>query len=303
MGSSAIKRTRLATLIAVSAQAVAIMAASSISSPSGLAPPPLLSHLSQLAQVTRSLSQSETSECRRLAGVLGIFLVSQAKALLRETSGQPCLLQFGADCTPLKLKSTTSKQVGAKRATISGHQTMELYVQQVFITTLDPQLVKKHCLVFREPVMLQHGKSMPALLASTLDRFPAVDLLTGLTNRVTLMHMVLDRAMSPSFRHALSGHWWDKISQNLEEPSSDGGEELLVWHTSVGCACHDAHNSLRWAHGCLYFEDQDLLKELYITIKVFKQAALSSTAVLVSWLTQVLEAAATFSPSGCRHSV
>ena len=115
----------------------------------------------QLAQVTCSLSQAETTEFRRVAGVLGIFLFSQAKALLRESSGQPCLLQFGADCTPLKLKSTISKEVGVKRATLSGHQTIELHVQQVFITTLDPQPLKKHCLVFREHVFLQHGKSMP----------------------------------------------------------------------------------------------------------------------------------------------
>ena len=134
---------------------------------------------------------------------IAVFLQSQGKALLRDTPGQPCLLQFGADCTRLQVQKTVSKKQGSKKVAFSGNEAVELYVQGVFLTTLDPHMSKSHRLVFREPIWLQHGKSMAALLAATIQSFPGINLLTGLRGRVKISHMVLDRGMTASFRAAL----------------------------------------------------------------------------------------------------
>ena len=106
-------------------------------------------------------------ECKEL-----FTLVESCKALLRERAfsiledGMPFLVQFSCDTTKVASRQVVSKRAKDLRVVRSAQQTQEYIVAEVFVTaakTAGPQL--QHTVVFREPFVLQHGKTMAALVA------------------------------------------------------------------------------------------------------------------------------------------
>ena len=245
----------------------------------------------KFAKISDGLSSSDLSDLSKVAACLAVFLHSRSKKLILDTPEQPVCLQFGADCTPVKLRTQVSHKHGRTSAQLVGRKALEIYVQEVFVSTYLSSGEKKHMLVLREPLVLRHGKSMQALLAATLRNFPAVDLLCGTGNRICISHMCLDRGMSPSFRQAMSGHWIAEQASRMASISDHDPHQasLLTWHTSLPCACHDAHNSLMRAHATLFSENADLLKSLYVSIQVYKQCSVSVLSCIVSWYGRVLQ--------------
>eukprot|EP00971_Amphidinium_carterae_P072987 1443354-Amphidinium_carterae.1 len=59
-------------------------------------------------------------------------------------------------------------------------------------------------------------------------------------------------------------------------------------HTSVGCALHDFHNSLKWAAQACYEDVPLRLKALYVGTLAFRHSVPAAAGALPSWLAQVL---------------
>lgn len=132
---------------------------------------------------------------------------------------------------------------------------------QVFISvpTLSGEL--QHTVLFRDPIILQHGKTMAAL-ASAAMLCPGLGMSAVGESRVHLRHQVHDRGVSAGLFGLLSGYW---ASMRTEE---DRSFEL---HTHVGCCAHDAHNALKWAHHA-WFGDESLLENLYICAQALRSS-------------------------------
>ena len=249
----------------------------------------VVSAIKSLAKVTDGLSPSDADELTRYAVALATFLNSKCKYLLHSTQGQPVMLQFGSDCAPIRVRATQSQRLGEHQISLKALKLLELYVQQVFLTTYDSSGARQHGLALREPIALKHGKTMGALLACTLERFPGIELLNSCAGRIQINHQIMDRGMTAEYRHALSGFWAEACQNSVQSADQPLNSELFQWHSSLGCACHDCHNALKWATSVLFAEDSDLLKHIYVAISVWKPCALNTSQALGPWLAQVLQ--------------
>ena len=55
------------------------------------------------------------------------------------------------------------------------------------------------------------------------------------------------------------------------------------WVLFTACACHDAHNSLKWAMW-LQFDDAELLREAYVCVAAVRSSMSVLTKYLHEWL-------------------
>eukprot|EP00971_Amphidinium_carterae_P288917 5736670-Amphidinium_carterae.1 len=79
----------------------------------------------------------------------------------------------------------------------------ELFVQQVFITKAGYGKERERLLVFRDPVVLEHGKGFQAMLAVTQE-FLQGALAVGSTGGITIVSQVHDRGVGKGFRQGVS---------------------------------------------------------------------------------------------------
>eukprot|EP00971_Amphidinium_carterae_P115167 2281151-Amphidinium_carterae.1 len=64
--------------------------------------------------------------------------------------------------------------------------------------------------------------------------------------------------------------------------------ELTEWHTYAHCACHAAHNALKWSLASS-FDDTNLVKMVYVGIQSARSCYIHLTEGLGVWIEQVLQ--------------
>ena len=62
-----------------------------------------------------------------------------------------------------------------------------------------------------------------------------------------------------------------------------------LWETEVGCACHDGHNAVTWAHQTLFSGNKVLLENIYAGIAACKRNCPQALVGLPSWLVKVVD--------------
>jgi hypothetical protein len=76
---------------------------------------------------------------------------------------------------------------------------------------------------------------------------------------------------------------------NAAALSSSGSKAALAplrtWLVACGCACHDAHNALRWGMS-QGFGDKELLKELVVGVEALRNGYSTLHEYLAGWLSQ-----------------
>ena len=251
----------------------------------------VVSLVKRLASSTFAFGKDETLKLLKLA--------EAAKDLLRELAvelvggpghHQPVLVQYSADTTPVVTRKHLHASCGNLSVRRSVKSTDEFLVHQVFLTTLTDAGARKHALVYPDPIALKHGKKMPAL-ASVALQCPAIGLTLPRPDRVQIRHQVHDRAVGLQMVCALSGFWCLQSVESREPQAhapAPGCSNLFQWHTYVGCAAHDCHNALKWAHQSL-FADAALLEAVYVAISAIRSSYYTCTDVLGSWLQQCLQ--------------
>ena len=150
----------------------------------------------------------------------------------------------------------------------------------------------EHAIVMKEPMVLAHGKTMPALLACSF-KSPGILLGCDVRQGITLHHQVHDRGVTAKFVSALASHWQRAVqesSTNLSEQQDSPVEAgLLHWYSHCGCALHDAHNALRWAYETMFGKEASLQKALFAAMASYRQCLLPTFSCLGSWLVEVVE--------------
>ena len=262
--------------------------------------------MDMVAEVTRfaELSQSlDRGAARWLLGMVEAckaFLKARFLEFLGDHPGCPLVLQYSGDCTPTHVREYGASALSFKKRRLSGTKAVEFYVQQMFATIGLEDGSRRHTVMFADPLALQYGKSMAALMPLALAcpgfKMPLTD------RRIIILHQVHDRAMSNSFRNALSGAWVSvqttppaQSSSSAPAPEAEGttpSSSPLLWHTSVGCACHDGHNSLRWA-AQMVDDSSEIVKNVFVALACFRKGFMAATACLGEWLCEVVEATPT----------
>ena len=108
------------------------------------------------ASVTKVLTKTQVNDLRLLAEVGKSLLRAEALEMLDNFPISPCLLQYSADCTPVRTRSHYGAGKGLTSLIhASVATTQEYLVQLCFLTVLCGDTVRQK-IVFRDPICLQH---------------------------------------------------------------------------------------------------------------------------------------------------
>ena len=243
----------------------------------------------QYACCSASISSAETHDVLALVEAAKTLLNERAAIVLSTAAVEPILLQFSLDTTPVSTCQRVSRKHGdlhVKRAAKTQH---DYLVCQLFVTVRADSGGYNQTMVFRDPVRLQHGKTMRALASCAVDS-PGMRVCASQPGRICVRHQVHDRGITQSFTHAMSGFWFSRACEAVSTAgtASEDVVALHELHTHVGCCAHDAHNSLKWAHQAV-FNDKLLLESVYIGIAACRAAYFNAVDILGTWLVEKLQ--------------
>eukprot|EP00971_Amphidinium_carterae_P333926 6468950-Amphidinium_carterae.1 len=216
------------------------------------------------AVASQKLTTADVKKLLVLVEVLKRRVVERVVEWLGQVSEHPILVQYSSDCTPAShRKRFTVVDAGGKSVNRSGAVTSEFLVQHMLFTGYSGETLElEHQFVHVDPLELCFGKSMIALATCALS-FPCV-------------------AFAPS-------RFWAKECMEVPvDASTDGVAALYEWHLLSHCACHDAHNALKWAHFNA-FGDSQLMTNVFVGVSCYRYCYSQSLQFLRVWLGQVLE--------------
>eukprot|EP00971_Amphidinium_carterae_P336873 6473440-Amphidinium_carterae.3 len=118
--------------------------------------------ITSICRVSNSLSGVERDQLSKLVECGKCYLKVRAVKLLEEGSSNPILVQYSCGCTPIVVRqhASYSSSISASKA---------------LCVTVGRSSSCSHAIVFGEPVRLDHGKTMAALLGCTL-QFGGIDM-------------------------------------------------------------------------------------------------------------------------------
>ena len=197
-----------------------------------------------------------------------LYLKERAVELLQNNAGQPCFFQYSCHTTPVSSRKYLARQHGNIKVQRTCKSPSDYFVQQMFLCIPSHDNTYLCTILFREPLPLQYGKTMKALLKATRT-CPGLSLNGIGSDVITIHHQCHDRAVTFDFIGSLSG-WWSKqvaVSEAAAGPPApvSDNEKLFEWHSWTACAAHDGHNSCKWGHQGL-FNDSFLLESCYVGV-------------------------------------
>ena len=259
--------------------------------------PMVLDLLIRYAAASASFRLSEDiAGLRQLADVAQEAMAAAAAQFISEHADVPLLLQYSADTTPLTVKTHVSLESTSSSSKVTGKKKIDVAVQHVSFTALTPGTGSKAVstsILFREPQEVCHGKSNLSL-AGLLQACPGLYMMSTRPKIVSIRHQVFDAGIVRSFGDFVSGSWCQHnvfpiATQDIALAPDDAQQvySLFEWHTFTHCACHVAHNALKWAVSN-DFPDGNLMKTLFILISSARSSYMHMVDSLIPWLQQVL---------------
>eukprot|EP00971_Amphidinium_carterae_P349304 6490953-Amphidinium_carterae.1 len=252
----------------------------------------LLLLIEEAGHVSKSLDDAGLKSCELLSVVAPEFLVGRVAKLLHRHRNCCVLWQYTADNTPIRVRTWETLRAGAGARRASAKVTEEYFSQALFCSIDTGEGEPCHASILVPPTILGHGKTMKALSAIAAE-MPGLSLI-GESSSIEVFHQIHDRAMVHSFRAAVSGLVLERKSQ-ISEVLTTAGESrslqsLHLWCTSVGCAAHDLHNSLKWGSYAVYGEGvtKEHLKSFYTCFQCLKVGLSSCLKFLGRWLESVV---------------
>ena len=247
----------------------------------------ILSH----GKISKFLESSDAPERFALVNACCSLLKEKFVLFMNKYTHQPLLLQFSADTTPLRVRLSHTHQSSTKTQRRTSSATSELMVAHVTLAAKDATGGVKQAILFKEPLPLLHGKTGAALAAAFLET-PGLLSMQSNMRSLRLFHSVYDLGIPPLAQKYVSGSVFLKavqvpavqaLGQGTAEESEYEKQDWHHLHTCVGCACHCAHNSLRWAlHS--EFEDTSLLKDTHVALSSARACYTYVTTGILDWL-------------------
>ena len=243
----------------------------------------IAAQLRQYGKVCASISRDEADIAARLCEVGKAFLQAKARSLVASANGQPILVHFSSDGTPISTKKQVKGTSPAYSASRQGRDTEEYQVQHVFYRTLDSAGQPSTVALVRDPVPLTHGKSALAIYSSGKAFFQNARQLGHMG--ISICTYSWDRAaygaLSRVWRqhHMVLGASFSMPERGLDSEALS----LLEWVEPIPCCQHDTHNALKWSlHS--YFNDAQLMGDMYIIVASVRNAYVLLHQHLAHWL-------------------
>ena len=204
-----------------------------------------------------------------LCAVVGDFMRTNARRMLRSLGGRPVLYSYGADGTPMHVRAQFASKTGQHTSIRrTGGAGCELLLQNGFFRTTDGlgrPMVKA---LLEPPVPMTLGKTAWNYFDAATRFFPHLGD-AGHGPGIKIAHYTFDRAIYDSVLRKLKGHH----ALVLERQTKDMNEgEAHLWHlcdwvVCTGCCCHDVHNSLAWALKPHLVNPEEELKDIFAVIE------------------------------------
>ena len=223
-------------------------------------------------------------------------LLRAAKDLVQEAGGRPMVTSKSCDGTPLTVvHNKTYTQPSGKKVKVSGRACQDFLVCNQFIrfrsgSGTDGMRTKA---ILSEPVSLNHGKSVHAILLASRLSWQTLRQLGH--HGCAIEHYCWDRfGITALERETREWHAMQPLPQL--PPHMDPDIVALTEFVCITpCALHDAHNSLKWSMRDR-FADPQLLRDLYIVMESLRRSADLLSANVYQWLSTRLRATASRGP-------
>ncbi len=166
--------------------------------------------------------------------------------LVEEAGGMPMLTSKSCDGTPIRVTNRTSATMPSGRLVKSqGSAGLEILVCNQFVRVNVPGRGWVTRVMLGEPVPLEHGKIVPAIVSASFRDWKTLRQLGHAGCCVE--HYVWDRASITSLVRWVRQYHFDQEHALLPDRVSPELGRLTEFVLVTPCALHDAQNSFRWA--------------------------------------------------------
>ena len=203
--------------------------------------------------------------------------------MVKAASGQPMLLAYSSDGTPLRTHLKIPANCGRMTFKREGKYTKEFLAQVVFARTISADGESESRCAFAPPLPLVNGKSSLAIF--TAGRQFGTSLRHIGHAGIAVQFYAFDRAGYSSLSRLFKQQHIKDVEARISE--GPGAVELreTEWVESAGCALHDCHNALKWSLGCQTpKESAQLLKDVWGIFASLRNSYDLVLAHLAGWL-------------------
>ena len=191
-----------------------------------------------------------------------------ARAFIAKGGGHPVLFYRTSDCTPLMTQERHRQSCKLTRRKVIrvGGSCQEYLVQKAFLYRHCPGGEPSMHVVLTDPRPMTEGKGAWAIFSLEKEFLPSLFEMGH--KGISVTHYCWDRACQQPLERI---HRQNHRDIHARDPGQNRTSALLDWVVSTGCACHDGHNSLKWALHA-HFENLSLLKDCHIIIASLRNA-------------------------------
>lgn len=242
--------------------------AGSSGDPLGGGRPPIVDTIRSHSAVWRSFDTKETLQDQRLCAVLSDFMKRSSLRLVRGLGGRPVLFSYGADGTPMHVRSHYVAKLGPHtKVRRSGGSGCEFLMQNAFFRTTDALGRPMAKALLEPPVPMTEGKTAWNYFVAATRFFPHCGD-AGHGQGIKIAHYTFDRAIFASVLRKLKGHHALVLERQAQGKGPMEAEILrwCDWVVGTGCACHDTHNSLAWGLKPHLSNPDEDLKDVFAVI-------------------------------------
>ena len=227
----------------------------------------LVAEYLDLARPQKVLGKADAERATQLSYVAWSVMYKQAKQLVLDAGESPVLYSYGSDATPIVATTTVHFKVGLSSHVRRAGQPEEYLVQRAFLKTYGADNKASVCCLFKPPLPLSEGKGAWPVFTAMADFFPLLRRVPF--SGLSVSHYTFDRMLFSSLdRKARQRHqlYYERQSEGGQRTGAIALQELLDWVVSTPCACHDAHNALKWALHPFAMADKDTVSHLHSCI-------------------------------------
>ena len=227
-----------------------------------------------------SASSQQSAEIDKLVAYLHSSMKHRCRDFVMGRMPLPMMQFYSNDGTPIKTRVKGSWKVGTQTIRREGKKGKEFLVQMTFFRYLDDDGTPHTVCSWQPPLPLDF-KTGAAIYAATLQHHQSLREQGHMG--LVVDHYSFDRALfGPLSSFLIQEHMMVAPKYGANAAESDF-LHLQEWVTTVGCALHDAHNSLKWGLNFHALGPQ-LLKDIHIVMQSLKNSFDLITERLSPWL-------------------
>ena len=202
------------------------------------------------------------------------MLLRSARELVQEADGQAILSSKSCDGTPMKVAMRSSRQLpSGKKVAVGGRSAHEFLVKNQFLRTRHPTKGWDTRVILAEPVSLEYGKGVNAILQASWKDWQGLRALGH--KGCAVEHFVWDRAGITALERGVRQVHAKQATMVREDglPAHLSADLLALTEFVVitPCAMHDAHNAFRWGF-LSEVRNRELMRDVYVAIESIRNS-------------------------------